>query len=88
MAQRHQIDPATRPRDRKSEQPKRPPAGTDPSRERGAEKDSGRSWVHDEPPLKQEDEPKHSGYSDRETPESNDPGSRPARPSERPRNER
>ena len=95
MAQRQQHDSGTRRGERKSGQSKRPPTGSDPSKERGAERDTGRSWVHDDPPLKQgddpplkqEDDPKHSGYSDRETPESTAPGTRPGRPSERPRNE-
>jgi hypothetical protein len=32
--------------------------------------------VHDEPPLEQRDQPQHSGYSDRETPEANNSGTR------------
>ncbi len=96
MAQRQQHDPGTRRGERKGDQSKRLPTGSDPSKERGAERDSGRSWVHDEPPpkqgddppLRQQDEPQHSGYSDRETPEATDRGARPGRRSERPRNER
>jgi hypothetical protein len=51
----------------------------------GGERDTSRSWVHDKPPLEQNDDPQHSGYSDRETPEADKPTSQAVRPSERPR---
>lgn len=80
MAKRQQKDRTTRTEERSGEQPKRGPSGVDPSKERS----SGRSWVRDEPPLEQGDDPQRSGYSDRETPEATNPGARPGRQSERP----
>jgi hypothetical protein len=73
--------------ERRSRQPKRPGAG-EPERQRGNQRDTGRSWVHDEPPLEQHDDPRHSGYSDRETPEAGTPESQPGRSGERPRTTR
>ena len=87
MAQRRKHDPGTRSGERRDEGQKRQPAGRDPSKERGGkgESDSGRSWVHDEPPLEQRDpEPHRTGYSDRETPETKDEDLHPRRPAEGP----
>jgi hypothetical protein len=87
MAQRHKDEsgsPAAG--ERRGKQPKRP-AGADPAKQRG-ERDTGRSWVHDKPPLEQNDDPQHSGYSDRETPEADHPTPQPTRPSDRPRTTR
>ena len=73
--------------ERRNPQPKRPGAG-DAEKQRGDQRDTGRSWVHDEPPPEQHDDPQHSGYSDRETPEADTPGPQPGRSSERPRTTR
>jgi hypothetical protein len=78
MAKRQHNDPGTPAGGRRSEKPKQP-ADRDAPRQGGGERDSGRSWVHDEPQLEQGDEPQRSGYSDRETPESK-PGSRTGEP--------
>lgn len=80
MPKRQQKDQTTRTGERSGDQPKRRPSGADPSKEHG----TGRSWVHDEPPLEQGDDPQRSGYSDRETPEATPPGARPGRQGERP----
>jgi hypothetical protein len=71
--------------EQRGRQPKKPGAG---ERQRDSQRDTSRSWVHDEPPLKQDDDPQHSGYSDRETPEAGTPESQPGRSSERPRTTR
>jgi hypothetical protein len=77
--------PGERPADEsRNRQPKRPATG-DTEKQRGEQRDTGRSWVHDKPPVEQNDDPQHSGYSDRETPEAGTPGSQPGRPGERPR---
>jgi hypothetical protein len=78
MAKRQHNDPGTPAGGRRSEKPNQL-AGGDATRERGSERDSGRSWVQDEPQLEQGDEPQRSGYSDRETPECK-PGSRTGEP--------
>jgi hypothetical protein len=82
MAKRHKDDPGAGASERRSAP--RKPENSPPSRERGSERDTGRSWVHDEPPLEQNDDPQRSGYSDRETPEANNPGAPRSPPGERP----
>jgi hypothetical protein len=82
MAKRQQNDPATRAGERRGEKSK-PPTGGDAARKRSGERDSGRSWVQDEPQLDQGDEPQRSGYSDRETPEAEKSGPRSGEPAER-----
>ena len=96
MAKRQQDNPSNRTQERRSEPQNRPRPGVGPSKERrseadtgsdqetGSQRGAGRSWVHDEPPLEQGDDPQHSGYSDRETPESKNSGEQSGRQSERP----
>ncbi|HJS22052.1 MAG TPA: hypothetical protein VJ764_05295 [Steroidobacteraceae bacterium] len=82
MAQRRKgqsDNPSGKPRTTPEKRP------TDPANPRGGERDAGRSWVHDEPQLEQDDDPQRSGYSDRETPEADRPASQPGKPGERPR---
>ena len=70
---------------RGTQQPKQPGGGEMEKQRSGGERDTSRSWVHDKPPVEQNDDPQHSGYSDRETPEADKPTSQPGRSSERPR---
>jgi hypothetical protein len=71
---------------RGTRQPKQPGGGSgEIEKQRSGDRDTSRSWVHDKPPLEQDDNPQHSGYSDRETPEADKPTSQPGRSSERSR---
>jgi hypothetical protein len=85
MAQRPKDESRNPAGGRGPKQPKQPGGGEAGKQRRSGERDTSRSWVHDKPPLEQNDDPQHSGYSDRETPEADKPGSQPGRSSERPR---